>query len=600
MAIRGRRRVSSFRLWRGSDAGLLKSGILLSLAALSLFLIIAVDVQQASTQECPPCECKVCHGPVGPHDGGYPGCDSCHGNPPVDNAGLVFFPSPTGATSAGAHSKHATLSGYNYTCETCHFNGMPSTAIIEDPLLLQMGFSVPTNGAVYHGRILQSPYLYDGTNGTTVTASGGANGSMSCSNTYCHSSGTGGTMNMGTPGTSPLGDPRPVALNTSPTWTTGGPLACTGCHGYPPAYSQDHPKSNSHMYGLSAGDAHRQPCNVCHYGTTTDGVTITNIANHANGVYNVEPDPNAIIYGLPVNFTYAYDAGGGKCSSISCHPDYYWGRVNILAPIMVSYGPSCYQVQMFPAFSGGTAPYTCDWNLGDGTTFSGCSVDHLYASAGPFSVTVSGRDANNHPYASPPQSVTPQAINIPPTVNETITVACSVVTLTDLSTDPDATTCGHSGTALETINWGNGTTSSGNVNLSGSPSNAVFTKTYTGSGVYNIIHTVRDNANSTVSHITNNVRVPSTHTVSGRVTTSGGAGIPAVSLVLRQSGTPRATASTDANGNYIFLNTAGTAPYLAGCGNWTVQAAKAGFTFVNNPRAFSITGSDVTINFVTP
>jgi predicted CxxxxCH...CXXCH cytochrome family protein len=500
----------------------------------------------------------------------------------------VFFPSPTGATTAGAHAKHATSSGYNYACQTCHFNGMPTTAIIEDPLLLQMGFSVVTNGAVYDGRVLQDPYLYDATNGTTVTT----NGAMTCSNTYCHSNGTGGTMNMGTPGTSPLGDPRPVAMNTSPPWTESGPLACTYCHGYPPSYPQDDPKSNSHMYGQAAGEGHRHPCNYCHYGTTTNGVTITNLANHANGIYDVQPDPN-VNYAGPLNFTYAYDAGGGKCSAISCHggTDYYWGRISILAPIVASYGPACYQVQMFPSFSGGTSPYTCDWNFGDGMTASGCSADHVFASAGPFSVTVSGRDANAHPFSST-QSITPQAVNIPPTVNETITVSCSVVTLTDLSIDPDATTCGHSGTALETINWGNGTTS-GNVNLSGSPSNAIFTRTYTTGSVYNIIHTVRDNANATVSHTTTGVRVPSTHTVSGQVT-SGGVGLSGVLMVLKQNGvTTRATATTDANGNYSFS-------YSAPCGNnWTVTASRAGYTFANNPRTFNIIGLNVTINFVT-
>jgi predicted CxxxxCH...CXXCH cytochrome family protein len=591
MPIRGRRGMSIMTLFRGRAPEVPKTRNLLPFALTFLFLTVAAGIEKAPAVDCPPCECKVCHGPVGPHAGGYPSCNSCHGFPPVDIAGLVSIPSPTGGTTAGAHAKHATPAGYNYTCQTCHFNGMPTTAIIENPLLLQMGFSRATSGAIYDGRTLQAPYLYDNTNGTTLTT----NGAMTCSNTYCHSAGTGGTMNMGTPWTSPLGDPRPVAPNTSPGWAAGGPLACTTCHGYPPSYAQDNPKSNSHMYGQSAGVAHRQSCNICHYGTTTDGATITGIDNHANSVYDVVPDPvNLTVYG-PVNFTYSYDAGGGKCSNISCHggTDYWWGRASILAPIAVTYGPACYEAQMYPNFSGGgTAPYTCNWDFGDGASSSVCSVDHLFASAGPFSVTVSGRDAGNHPFSST-ASVTPQTANIPPTVNDTVTVACSVVTLTDLSTDPDAATCGHSGTALETINWGNGTTSTGNVTLSGSPSNAVFTKTYTGSGTYNIIHTVRDNANATASRTTTAVRVPSTNTVGGRATTSGGAGISGVLMVLKQSGVTRATATTDANGNYTFN-------YAAGCGDWTVLAYKSGSSFVDNPRAFAVAGSNVTVNFVTP
>jgi len=71
----------------------------------------------------------------------------------------------------------------------------------------------------------------------------------------------------------------------------------------------------------------------------------------------------------------------------SCHSGPIpWGRVSILAPIVTTYGPACYQVQMFPNFSGGTAPFACNWDLGDGTTSSDCSADHLYASTGPFTV----------------------------------------------------------------------------------------------------------------------------------------------------------------------------------------------------------------------
>ena len=527
-------------------------------------------------------DCTSCH----KHSEAFrASCGSCHANPPVDNAGLVSFPSPTGATAAGAHSKHATSSGYNYTCDTCHFNGMPATPIIEDPLLLQMGFSVRTNRAVYNGRVLQAPYLYDGTNGTTVTTTG----SMTCSNVYCHSNGTGGTLNTALSGPPPLSDTRSVAPNTSPSWTSNGPLACTSCHGYPPSYQQDNPKSNSHMYGQFAGDAHRQPCNICHYSTTTDGVTITNPANHANGIYNVDPDPTAIVYG-PVNFTYAYDPGGGTCMNNGCHGGPIpWGKVSILAPIMATYGPACYQVQLFPNLSGGTAPYTCTWDFGDGTTFNGCSADHQYASSGPFTVTVSGRDAKNHPYVSPPQNVTPQAVNIPPTVAETVEVSCYTVTLTDLSIDPDYNVCGHAGNAQESINWGNATTSSAIVSLTDSPSHYVFSKTYTAAGTYNITHTVKDNANATVATLISLVKVPSTHTISGRVIHSNGSSFPGVSMLLRQGGSTKKTTTTDANGNYSFTG--------VNCGSYQVVANRSSYTWSPAQSQSVTVPPDQTVNF---
>jgi hypothetical protein len=89
-------------------------------------------------------------------------------------------------------------------------------------------------------------------------------------------------------------------------------LDCTGCHSKPPDYANGSPKANSHA-------AHNNyTCNNCHIDTTTDGDTITTLANHINNVYNVSPEG-------PVTFTYTYDSGGGTCDSISCHSDAQWG-----------------------------------------------------------------------------------------------------------------------------------------------------------------------------------------------------------------------------------------------------------------------------------
>jgi len=244
------------------------------------------------------------------------GCNACHGNPPVVNT----YGGPHGLVGAGftagahlAHTHGTFERAQNMICYTCHYNGMPFTPMCGNDNI-QMGFSVygtSGDGTRYKGSVsLNPPWTYEGTNGTTINP----DGAMTCSNVYCHSNGTGGTINTAPAGPPPIGDPRPVAPNTSPVWTASGPLVCTSCHGYPPSYSQDHPKSNSHMYGQFAGDAHRQPCNICHYATTTDGMTITNPANHVNGIYNAQPDPTATVYG-PVNFTYAYDAGGGSTSA---------------------------------------------------------------------------------------------------------------------------------------------------------------------------------------------------------------------------------------------------------------------------------------------
>lgn len=517
------------------------------------------------------------------------GCNQCHGNPPIVNtvggknglAGVGF--------TAGAHLAHTHDTfglAQNVICYTCHYNGMPFTPICGNDKL-QIGFNI--NGAsgagtIYNGSAtLNDPWTYEGTNGTTITT----NGAMSCSNVYCHSNGTGGTINTAPSGPLPAGDPRPVAPSTSPSWTSAGLLPCTSCHGFPPSYPQDQPKSNSHLW-----PDHMQSCNVCHFGTTTDGQTISNPANHANGIYNVQPDPSANFpqYGGPVSFTYTYDAGGGKCSNISCHgnTNYYWGRVSILATIVPTNGPACYEVQLHSNFSGGTPPYACSWDFGDGTTGDGCSVDHIYQSAGAYSVTLSGRDVNSHPFSSV-QSITPQSQNTPATVNESISVSCFTVTLTDLSTDSDADTCGHSGSAFETINWGDGTIATRNVLLGSSPSNAVFTKTYSSASTNTITHTVKDNANATSSHVITGVKVPSTYTISGQVTHTGGAPFSGVQMLLKQGTLVRQQATTDTNGNYSFTN--------VGCGSYSVTANRSAFTWSPAQVQAVTVPPDQTVNF---
>lgn len=286
-------------------------------------------------------------------------CDSCHGNPPtIDSAskgGVIWYPSPTGSTSAGAHLVHATSgTNYNFSCGECHYNGMQDPPIRLDNLV-EIGFK-SSGTKTYDGRAsLNSPYDYGGTNGTAITRGG----TLRCSNVYCHSNGT--SVSTGV-----------IPGNTTPAWDTKAGIECNSCHGNTvysdwrkamPNYAEDQPKSNSHFMHASF------PCNFCHYATTTDALTIANKTSHVNGSYDLVPDPYAVYtyYSKTtnVNFTYAFDAGGGTCTSISCHilkwgtPEAYtWGGSNLTATISYVYGSGCYEVAFSSSLGGnGTPPY---------------------------------------------------------------------------------------------------------------------------------------------------------------------------------------------------------------------------------------------------
>ncbi|MGC2062779.1 MAG: CxxxxCH/CxxCH domain-containing protein, partial [Thermodesulfovibrionales bacterium] len=166
--------------------------------------------------------CSDCHDTAQHNVCDAGNCAACHGNPPVNAGGLIHpyanmtGPVASGSASAGAHAKHATPSGSNYACDTCHYNGMSASSgqliggTNNGNGILQMGFNISgSGGGVYDGHTLNPPYTYEGTNGTTVTAGG----TMTCSNIYCHSDGTSVATGV-------------IQPHTSPSWNVTGPLAC--------------------------------------------------------------------------------------------------------------------------------------------------------------------------------------------------------------------------------------------------------------------------------------------------------------------------------------------------------------------------------------
>ena len=210
------------------------------------------------------------------------GCNVCHGAPPNGTA-----PSYVGG-AAGSHKRHDRYFPGPNNCGRCH----PDHAIepaafahatsIGNRALVVWPHDLADSGSGYYSAASPGRYLPS----QVTTSSYGR-----CYNTYCHSDGTSSATGS-------------VSANISEPWGSGS-LACSGCHGSPPAYENGSPKANTHS-------KHNYSCNTCHAATTVDGATIADYSLHVNGAYEVAP-------GAGVSFTYVYAPTGGTCSDISCH-----------------------------------------------------------------------------------------------------------------------------------------------------------------------------------------------------------------------------------------------------------------------------------------
>lgn len=203
-------------------------------------------------------DCMSCH----PHKKGFksPGCNSCHGNPPISAATVVFSPSPTGATfpdSPGAHTAHAVTKAMK--CETCHTgNTMPMVSYT-----VQMGILAnATNVAGFNGSVaggtMNVPQDANLTNGYTYVSSDAgvtvltkqAIDNPTCT-VYCHGNwaGRNGTI-------------------ASPAWVGASQAVCGACHS---TSTTSPPQTGSHnVHVLSTGTV-KLTCNKCHpaYADTT-------------------------------------------------------------------------------------------------------------------------------------------------------------------------------------------------------------------------------------------------------------------------------------------------------------------------------------------
>jgi predicted CxxxxCH...CXXCH cytochrome family protein len=254
------------------------------------------------------------------------GCTACHPGADPDGAprSLAELASPsTGSATPGMHAIHATSTGYNFSCVTCHTGtGMdrinaPTNPIKDDGI--QIGFNVASKYAgyltSYNGQSsVTVPYV--GTNHTTVTNNGSVgNGSLTCSNVYCHSNGKSTRLNCTT-----------SLPNTSPAWDgssadpQGDTVKCNNCHGYKKnvAGTMSSGRHDTHVNTYNLG------CETCHADTVaTDGAggsVISNKTNHVNGTVDIKGSGTYANKAIVVT----YDKTTRNCSVATCHPARAW------------------------------------------------------------------------------------------------------------------------------------------------------------------------------------------------------------------------------------------------------------------------------------
>lgn len=159
-------------------------------------------------------------------------CDGCHNGLKTDAAPIA----------SGSHAKHVSV--YGYTCTECHYGSGKSIETKHADSNIDVAFT-PASGGSY-------------TQSTNVAGDGYG----SCSASYCHSNGKGGTVTV--------------------AWG-GAPLSCTSCHqgdlaSGAPIASGMHPQhiNQEGVLGYNFG------CVECHANTVSSNTAIGTAAKHVN------------------------------------------------------------------------------------------------------------------------------------------------------------------------------------------------------------------------------------------------------------------------------------------------------------------------------
>jgi hypothetical protein len=177
------------------------------------------------------------------------------------------------------------------------------------------------------------------------------------------------------------------------------------------------------------------------------------------------------------------------------------------------------------------------------------------------------------------RTVTPAEVNTPPVASKNAPVVTGMsVSLTDTSTDGQDAQAALS----VTVNWGDGTKSTGN-------GGSTFTKTYAAAGSYTIRHSVTDTGGLSSTSANAPVVIAEKFTIGGSVVDGSGVAVAGAKLSLKMGYTVKSTTLSAADGTYSFNN------LLKGC--YTVVPSMTGRTFSPVSRYLCVGPSSTSVDF---
>ncbi len=372
-------------------------------------------------------QCQSCHGSmsaVGGNREGWldePGCGGCHTGTATANSGQIRYTSALladGSRRQPADSTFATnpdtpsagFSLYRFSdghgglaCEACHGSThaeYPSLDANDNAQSLAVQGHVGSIGDCTACHASSPSTTSGGPHGMHpvgqdwVSRHGDAAEHSSSACQVCH-----GADSRGTVLSRALG---PRSLSTkwgSRTFFRGATIGCYTCHNGPSSESgnPNHPPT---VASASISTTHDTPVTVTLSATDADGdsLTVRIVTQPRHGTVALSGRSATYLpeagFGGTDSFTFAAWDGASDSNLATVSVSVSAAALAVSAAASPSSGQTPLEVHFSATVSGGTEPYSYDWDFGDGSAHAVTSnPTHTYTADGTFPVSVSVRDA---------------------------------------------------------------------------------------------------------------------------------------------------------------------------------------------------------------